>query len=387
MKPPIRATIPVTFEHQVHFTRGVFARDNRLLRDLLCSNNGARPRRVLVVLDQNLAASSPDLVNSVNDYFSAAQGCELVCPPLLEPGGEAVKNSPDTVARIHEAIHRLKLCRHSFVIAVGGGALLDAVGFAAATAHRGMRHLRIPTTVLSQDDAGVGIKNGINLFGKKNFVGTFSPPAAVIDDFEMLASLPPREKRAGFIEAIKVALIRDREFYESIESDAERLRQFESEAVENLIYRCAEAHVRHIATAGDPFEMGSARPLDFGHWAAHKLEQMSGFRIHHGEAVAIGIAIDVNYSRLAGFLAPATAERILQLIRKLGFALWAEELAETDASGELAVVRGLEEFREHLGGVLAITLLRDIGKGFEVHEMDAVKIRSAIQALRGENQL
>src|SRR5258706_13667440 len=238
----------------------------------------------------------------------------MVCSPLLMQGGEALKNTPDSVNRIYLSIEKHGLCRHSYAIAIGGGALLDAVGFAAATAHRGMRHVRIPTTVLAQADAGVGIKNGINAFGKKNFIGNFSPPVAVINDFEMLASLPARERRAGYIEAIKVALIRDKDFFEAIEKNISGLREFKASTVEELIYHCAEAHVRHIATGGDPFEHGSARPLDFGHWAAHKLEQLSEFRIHHGEAVAIGIGLDVIYSKLAGFLHAQTAERILLLI-------------------------------------------------------------------------
>ena len=239
----------------------------------------------------------------------------------------------------------------------------------------------MPTTVLAQDDAGVGVKNGINAFGKKNFIGTFAPPFAVINDFDLLASLPEREKRAGYIEAIKVALIRDATFFEFIESNDAALRAFESEAVEQLIRRCAEAHVRHIATGGDPFEQGSARPLDFGHWAAHKLEQLSGFKIHHGEAVAIGIALDVIYSTLAGHLDEASSERILKLIESLGFELWTDELTRNDASGKLAVLNGLEEFREHLGGALTITLLKSIGEGFEVHAMDEGKIVEAIGQL------
>jgi len=235
--------------------------------------------------------------------------------------------------------------------------------------------------VLGQNDAGVGVKNGINHFGKKNFVGTFAPPFAVINDSELLATLPKREKRAGYIEAVKVALIRDREFFESIECNQDALRAFEPAAIEELIRRCAEAHVRHIATCGDPFELGSARPLDFGHWAAHKLEQISGFRIHHGEAVAIGIALDVTYSMLAGYLPETDAQRIIALIEALGFELWADELDLRDVNGEPTVVGGLEEFREHLGGALTITLLKGIGQGIEVNEMATSNILLALDQL------
>ena len=229
-------------------------------------------------------------------------GVKLVCPPLVIEGGERAKNSPIHVAEIHSHIDRHHLDRHSYLIAVGGGALLDVAGFAAATAHRGVRHVRIPTTTLSQADSGIGVKNGINAFGKKNFIGTFAPPHAVINDFNLLATLEPRDKRAGYVEAVKVACIRDAKFFDELERDAEKLAAFEPAAMKRLIHRCAELHLDHIATSGDPFELGSARPLDFGHWAAHKLEQLSNFQIRHGEAVAIGIALDVIYSRQTGLL-------------------------------------------------------------------------------------
>ncbi len=248
-------------------------------------------------------------------------------------------------------------------------------GLAAATAHRGVRHIRIPTTTLSQCDSGVGVKNGINAFGKKNFIGTFTPPFAVINDFQLLATLTPRDLRAGFVEAVKVACIRSREFFETLEQESAALAKFEPDAMRQLIRRCAELHLDHIAKNGDPFEFGSARPLDFGHWAAHKLEQLSGFSLRHGEAVAIGIALDVTYAKRAGFLKTENANRVLKLLEDLGFDLFNADLQRAE------LLAGLEEFREHLGGRLAITLLRDLGVGFEVNEMRLEWIREAIAEL------
>jgi 3-dehydroquinate synthase len=279
-------------------------------------------------------------------------------------------------------VDRYHIDRHSYVIAIGGGALLDMVGLAAATAHRGVRHIRIPTTTLSQADSGVGVKNGINAFGKKNFIGAFAPPFAVVNDFELLESLSDRDKRAGYVEAVKVALIRDGEFFERIEADARKLAAFEPDAMRRLIHRCAELHLNHISSSGDPFEFGSARPLDFGHWAAHKLEQLSEYKIRHGEAVAVGIALDVLYSRRMGFLDAASAERVLGLLERLGFEIYANELLHMDSEHSIMVLNGLEEFREHLGGELSITLLQGIGRGFEVHEMNAPRVIEAIYELR-----
>jgi len=204
----------------------------------------------------------------------------------------------------------------------------------------------------------------------------------VINDFQMLASLSDRDKRAGYVEAVKVALIRDSEFFASLERDAAALAGFEPATMQRVIYRCAELHLNHIATSGDPFEFGSARPLDFGHWAAHKLEQISEFKIRHGEAVAIGIALDTVYSRKIGFLDAASAERALKLLEALGFDLYANELMHVGSDNSLIVLEGLEEFREHLGGELTITLLKGIGQGFEVHEVNLPKAIEAIYELQ-----
>lgn len=381
--PTIERTIQVGFLHRVYFTRNVFAPANPLLKDVLHHNENGERHQALVVLDESLNAAQPTLARAIENYFAAfPETLILVCPALVIEGGERAKNSYFHVSEIQSQIERYGICRHSYLLAVGGGAILDVAGLAASTAHRGLRHVRIPTTTLSQDDSGVGIKNGINAFGKKNFIGTFNPPFAVINDFQLLASLAPRDKRAGYVEAVKVALIRDRDFFEAIEREADRLRAFEPEAMERLIYRSAELHVEHIATSGDPFEFGTARPLDFGHWSAHKLEQLSEYKIRHGEAVAVGIALDVIYSRRLGYLDPASAERVLRLLDTLGFELFANELLHVGSEGELLVLQGLEEFREHLGGQLTITLLRSIGQGFEVHEMSLPKVVEAIHELQ-----
>jgi 3-dehydroquinate synthase len=357
------------------------------LKTALGDAAGRASRQALVVLDESLAQARPELSGRIEDYFSAqADSVKLVCPPLVIEGGERAKNSPLHVAEIHSQIDRHHIDRHSYLIAIGGGALLDVAGFAAATAHRGVRHVRIPTTTLSQADSGIGVKNSINAFGKKNFIGTFAPPHAVINDFNLLATLGPRDKRAGYVEAVKIACIRDATFFDELERNAEKLAAFEPAAMKRLIQRCAELHLDHIATSGDPFELGSARPLDFGHWSAHKLEQLSDFQIRHGEAVAIGIALDVIYSRHIGLLDAQSAERVLALLEQLGFDLFANELLNVASDGNLQVLGGLNEFREHLGGELTITLFREIGLGVEVHDVNLPRVVKAIYELRERHE-
>jgi 3-dehydroquinate synthase len=380
-------SIQVGYELRVHFTHHVFDPANLILANVLDVGQRGIGRKALIVLDEALAQAQPELVRQMEAYFAAhADRLKLVCPPVIIEGGERTKNSYFHVSEIHSHIDRYHIDRHSYVIGIGGGALLDMVGLAAATAHRGVRHVRLPTTTLSQADSGIGVKNGINAFGKKNFIGTFAPPFAVINDFELLASLSPRDKRAGYVEAVKVALIRDRECFEWLEQNAELLAGFDPGAMQTLIHRCAQLHLNHISTSGDPFEFGSARPLDFGHWSAHKLEQLSEYKIRHGEAVAIGIALDTIYSCKLGHIDGAAADRILKLLEALGFDLFANELLHVDAQESLLVLAGLEEFREHLGGELTLTLLNGIGRGFEVHEMNLPKVIEAIYELQQRDQ-
>ena len=370
----IKQAVQVNFNYSVLFTQSTFEPDNKTLGNLLTSG-GRKPARVLPVIDENVHKSHPDLIKNLKSYAFANQ-IDLVKPPLIVTGGEMVKASDQCIKEIYRLVAEKKIDRHSFILAIGGGAVLDAVGYAAATAHRGIRLVRMPTTVLAQNDAGIGVKNGINYLDRKNFLGTFAPPFAVINDYDLLATLSDRDKRAGMAEAVKVALIKDREFFEELYDNREALANFEPDAVKRMIFRCAELHLDHIRNSGDPFEMGSARPLDFGHWSAHKLEAISNYQLRHGEAVATGIALDTLYSVQQGMISQKDSDKVLALLTSLGFDLACPELAEMD------VEASLEEFREHLGGFLSITLLTSLGTAVEVNEIDLVKMQASVALLR-----
>lgn len=372
-------SIELRWRHRLVFERGVFA-DPARTRAVLDYALGDS-RLALVVVEEAVAAARPGLVPTL----AAALGPRLAAVPLLVSGGEAAKRDQAALQRCWEALEAARIDRHSTLIAVGGGAFLDVAGFAAATAHRGVRLLRIPTTTLAQADSAVGVKNGINAFAKKNFLGAFAVPQAVLVDTELLSTQPADSRRAGFVEAVKVALIRDPEFFDWIEARAAALADFDPLAEDELVHRSAALHARHIATAGDPFEQGSSRPLDFGHWAAHKLEQLTDFTLGHGEAVAIGVALDSLYAAASGLLPAADARRILAVLAALRLPRWHPALARRDASGRLAVLAGLDEFREHLGGELTVTLLAAIGRGIEVHQVDPARVEACVAGLRAES--
>lgn len=362
-------TINVPFTHRFRTTRSVFSPDNQTLEGLL---TGAP--RALFVIDDGVAEAWPELGREIAGFVERA-GLPVPRAPLVVPGGEVIKNDRTHLDAVLAEIERAQLCRRSCLVVIGGGAVLDTAGFAAAIAHRGVRLVRLPTTTLAQCDSGVGVKNGVNAFGKKNFLGAFTPPWAVINDADFLTTLTDRDWRSGFSEAVKVALIKDAALFEEIEQRADDIAARNLEPSLDILNRSAKLHLDHITEGGDPFETELARPLDFGHWAAHRLESMTGYEIRHGEAVAIGLALDITYSRLAGHLHARDCERCLACLESLGFTLIHPAMQDP------ALLSGLEEFREHLGGEFTITLLNRIGEGFDAHQMDPNLIARAVGEL------
>lgn len=384
----IEQNFSINFKYQILFTRDMFDVSNTLLFDVLNENKASEKKvQVAFVIDKGLNDCQPELIGKIETYAAHFSKLKLACKPLLVTGGEQTKNTTEEFDKTLSMISEAKIDRHSFLIAIGGGAVLDMAGFASAVGHRGIRHIRIPTTVLSQNDSGVGVKNSINYFGKKNFLGTFTPPFAVINDLNFLKTLDDRDWRSGMSEAVKVALIKDAVFFYWLEKNALALNSRDLDAMEKLVFECARLHTDHISNSNDPFEMGSSRPLDFGHWAAHKMEQLSNFDIKHGEAVAIGIALDIVYGLNAGFINEALCDRILKVLNDLGFDLFHSVLL--DASGSHInpeLLKGLEEFREHLGGELTITMIEKIGEKFDVHEMNKDWIEKAALSLMKKQQ-
>jgi len=378
----LTVSFAVPFRYAVHFTERVFDPDNHVLVDVVRRLEPGRRHRLFTVVDDGVAGAHPDLASTLRRYVVAhADALALAGEPLLVPGGEPAKNDPALIVRLHERMAALGIDRQSFCLVIGGGAVQDMAGFAAATCHRGVRLVRVPTTVLGQNDSGVGVKNGINFFGLKNFVGSFAVPFAVINDFAFLDTLSRRDRIAGMAEAVKVALIRDARFFDWLCEHASELARLEPAATRVMIRQCARLHVEHIAGGGDPFELGSSRPLDYGHWAAHKLESLTAHRLRHGEAVGIGLALDSRYSVEAGLLDAATGERIVRLLADLGFRLYDPALELRDGAGRLQLLEGLGEFREHLGGELTISLLRAPGRPVDVHEMDTARVARCIDWL------
>jgi 3-dehydroquinate synthase len=365
------------FVHRLYFTGDVLGADRDVLRNVLEPSEGRRAR-VQFWVDEFVAEAQPDLRRKLRAFCAAhPDRIERAGNVQVVVGGEAVKNDIHVLERMLKVFHAADLDRRSYVVVIGGGAVLDAVGFAASIAHRGLRLVRLPTTTLGQADSGVGVKNAVNLFGKKNWIGAFAVPWAVINDVALLETLPDRDFIGGFSEAVKVSLLKDPVLFATLCQTAGRIRRREPEAALPVIRDSAEWHRRHITTGGDPFEAREARPLDFGHWSAHRLEAMTDFELRHGEAVAIGVALDSLYSSLALGLSAGDADAVLRCLTDLGFTLHHPALDD-----EEGLLEGLEEFRQHLGGRLTLTMLRGVGDPIDVHSIDLAPMRMALERLR-----
>ena len=374
--------IRVIWKHRIRFTRGAFELSNSVLKNILSEEVLPQgiTRKVLVLVDEVLGDKLSGVVEQIQAYLNSIAYLEFKGVHFLK-GGEESKQSQEVLQQAWDLLEQVKMDRHSYLLVVGGGAFLDVIGLAAAMAHRGVRLIRFPTTVLAQDDSGVGVKNAINAYGKKNFLGTFAVPYAVINDLNFLESLSTREVCFGLIEAIKVALVKDKVFFKWIESNADFLKLAETNVLEEAIKRSAFLHAEHIAEGGDPFETGSSRPLDYGHWAAHKLEQLSEFVLSHGEAVSIGIALDMAYAVRLGLLDKSVLERLIKLLKKLDLPFWSDFL-ELKVSGRWLLADGLEEFREHLGGELTVLMLTGIGKSKNIHQFDLELLKQSLNDLK-----
>ncbi|NNJ27983.1 3-dehydroquinate synthase [Planctomycetes bacterium LzC2] len=381
----------VPLVHRVRFTRDALGSDANelaalLLRDedvLSNEDGGERESRATpkaqVWVDASLADGVPGLTDRLDELLADWDAAGLAEPAgsFRLVGGEACKNDPKHVDRILAAINDADLDRRSYLIVIGGGAVLDAVGYAAAIAHRGVRLIRLPSTTLAQGDSGVGVKNAVNRFQKKNWQGTFAAPWAVVNDARLLETLPDRDFRAGFSECVKVSLLKSPADFADLCERAGDIKQRAFDAYWPALKASCLWHLKHITAGGDPFEALEARPLDFGHWSAHRLEPLSGYVVRHGEAVGLGVALDVLYSAAVHGLSTADADRALDCLAALGLPLWHPLLGDADR-----LMQGLEEFRQHLGGRLTVTLLNGVGAPLNVHEIDEPAMRQALRSLQ-----
>jgi len=298
----------------------------------------------------------------VDEHYGAAalaslEASELAATALVIEAGEDQK-TPATVAQIHDAAFARKLERGSLMVALGGGVVGDMAGFAAATWLRGIAVVQVPTTLLAMVDAAIGGKTGVNHPGGKNLIGAFHQPRAVIADTATLATLPPRELRAGLAEVVKHALICDAAFFSWLEANADALLALDPAALAHAVHRCCT--IKAGVVSRDERETGERALLNLGHTFGHAIEQVTGFGPWlHGEAVGVGLAMAAGMSQRAGWLPAADAARLDALLARLGL--------RTEARGAVtpqAARAAMQLDKKVQGGRVRLVLLKGIGQAF-----------------------
>ncbi len=343
----------------------VFGRDNTLLREQIGN------KKAFFLVDDGIGADAISKLARYIEHYRINAYIKCI------QGGEQVKDGLETVLETIDAMESFGIDRKEKVVLVGGGAVLDMGGFAASIAHRGIEHIRIPTTYLAQVDAGIGTKNAVNYLGQKNFIGVFQTPQIVIVDPLFLYTLDERQMRSGMAESVKVALMKDKKLFELVESNYQHVldKHLEHQPTREIMWGTIVAHLEQIHT--DPYERQLARPLDFGHEWGHRLEIVTDHRLSHGEGVSIGMAIDSYISSKRGYISEDDFGRIIRLLKNIG-------LPTFDEAATLENIwPGLESFRRHLGGELTISLLGGIGNKRDVHEISKAEVEEALTYLKG----
>ncbi|MFI9644287.1 hypothetical protein ACIG87_30260 [Micromonospora sp. NPDC051925] len=352
----LRVEVPTSFP--LRFTDDVLAPHTAALTDLL-------PERcqVLAVVDPY----APDQVDRVQRLLSGCRDRGYLARFTVLPvvATEHTKNLTQ-VAEVLRVAEGLGLGADDRLLVVGGGTLMDSVGYAAYLYRGDTPYIRVPTTLVGMVDAGVGLKVGVNLNGHKNLLGAYHPPLACLRDVAFLRTLAPAELRCGLAEVIKIAVVCDAELFALVEQHhADVLTARDTPQVREILDRATQAMLRQLAA--NPWEEDLRRLPDFGHEFGHALESMSGYRLRHGEAVAIGMALSSYLAFRTGYLGHDDLERLLSLLRRTGLAVW------SPVCDPAALWRRLHgEVVPHKAGWLHLVVPRRIGVGDFIDSIDEI---------------
>jgi len=288
---------------------------------------------------------------------------------VIEIGtGEKIKNL-DTAQTIYGKLLELEADRSSFIVGIGGGVVCDITGFVASTYLRGVRFGFVSSTLLSQVDASVGGKNGVNFGGYKNMVGLFNQPEFVICDTDLLGTLPEREILCGFAEIVKHAAIGDAHLFSFLETHYKEALGLDARVIEELVYE--SVLLKSSIVNRDEQEKGERRKLNFGHTFGHAIEKSSG--VPHGEAVSAGMVVASAISETKGYLSPEDAERIKLLLKKLKLP------TRLQIDGE-SLCDALRKDKKRKGGSINFVLLHGIGNAV-VEEISIEELESVVNEI------
>ncbi|QOJ13288.1 MAG: 3-dehydroquinate synthase [Planctomycetia bacterium] len=323
--------------------------------------------RISVISDSNVAPLWADAIRDVVEVGFV----EVI------PAGEESKTLR-TAERLYDAFGREGLGRGDLILALGGGVVGDLAGFVAATWHRGLRFVQLPTTLEAAVDASVGGKTGVNHAAGKNLIGAFHQPAAVVIDTEFLDTLSERDFRAGLAESVKHAAIRDAEFFEWHEQHAAAILARDPDALESLIRRNCE--IKADVVAQDEREAGLRAILNYGHTVGHAIEHAAGYALRHGECVAIGMVAENHAATGLGLMSVAEAARVSALLGAMGLPTRVPPGAGVEADTVVRLCRGDKKSR---GGQVRAALVDRIGRAQEAVVLSEDVLRAAALAVIG----
>ncbi|WP_433189067.1 3-dehydroquinate synthase [Actinoallomurus sp. CA-150999] len=347
--------------YRIHVVRDSSAATEALLAEL----DG---RRAAVITERTVASLPAYRITGALGERGRLLG-SIAIPP-----GERSK-SLDTAYLLIDWLAQLGLARRDVVVALGGGMIMDTVGWVASAYMRGVPYVNVPTTLLAQVDAGLGGKVAVDHNAAKNLVGAFYQPRAVISCLEFLETLDPRQARAGLAEVVKKAVIASPELFQFIEQNADELVRCSPRPSETLVR--AASTIKCELVGRDPYEVDLRRPLNFGHTVGHAVETTTGYGpVLHGEAVAFGMAIAVDISRARGLLAPALADRITRLLTGLGLPVRLEQLRSVPPVED--VLAALDKIREIRDGSLRFVLPVELGTTLIADDVTEDEVRAAL---------
>lgn len=359
-------------KYRVISTRGIFDVDN----PLLAKDCGRGPaQRSLVIIDSKVSELYGDRVRA---YFTH----HGITATLVAIRADETVKQWDSVSRVVEAMNEFRIDRREPVVAVGGGMLLDIVGFAASVYRRGTPYLRVPTTLIGLVDAGVGVKTGVN-FGKgKNRIGTYAPAAATYVDRELLVSLEDRHLSNGLAEILKVALVKSHELFclledhgralitDKLQGSTPELEQAASQVISEAIHLMFEELQPNL------WEACLERCVDYGHTFSPTIEMVSLPELLHGEAVAIDMALTTVLAGRRGNVSSADVNRILSVMSQLNLPVWTDALSEPrllDAA--------LDDTVRHRDGQQRLPLPLGIGRHYFANDVTREEIHAALHEL------
>jgi 3-dehydroquinate synthase len=348
--------------YPIHIGQGLLERVDLLLPHL-------KRKQVAIVTNTTVA---PLYLNKLTQNLTEA-GIAVI--PIVLPDGEAYKNS-DTLNVIYSVLLEHRAERNTTLVALGGGVIGDLTGFAAATYLRGVPFIQIPTTLLSQVDSSVGGKTGINHPLGKNMIGAFYQPQVVLADIDTLNTLPPRELSAGLAEVIKYGLIRDKPFFEWLESNMAKLVDLDVEALAYAIHRSCENKAEVVAA--DERESGERALLNLGHTFGHAIENGMGYGVWlHGEAVAAGTLLAADLSHRMGWLGEADVTRIYAIFEAANLPTRPPALGVERYLDLMGMDKKVEE------GKIRFVLQQAIGKSILTSEYDSEALQKTLASIDG----